>query len=496
MSEIKVPVQLPLSVSSNRSETLQDQICTQLRERVTDGRLKLGTKLTSIRELAAQLDISLNTVKLAYRQLVSEGYLETFGAKGTFITHMLPEEGLFSQRPAKIEATVKRHPDRFPPAFRNPGRIITREPSSDKVIDFWAGRTDPRSFPIREWRNLTNFHLQQSRANLTDYVEAAGLAKLRHAIADHLARARSFRPEPEQIIITAGIQETLNIAARLFLKRGAMAVVETPCYKGASYVFQSLGAEISRVEVDEDGLRVDQIPEGPAALAFVTPSHQYPTGNLMSMERRDALLDWASQSGAYILEDDYDSDFRFEHSPLPALTAIDKSGCVIYLGTFSKAMGAGLRLGYMVLPPELVDIATSVKMLFSYSHPWLVQAVMADFINSGDYAKQLRQVRQDRMHRRDFLHETLQHHFGEVTLRGLTDGMHVVWHLPPELPSSSALQQAVRPLGVRIYTPESGGADITGCENLNECLLVFGYASLSNETIWEGIRRLASVVHR
>ncbi len=496
MSETEFPVQIPLAVSKTSSESLQNQICIQLRERVADGRLKLGTRLTSIREMAAQLDVSLNTVRLAYQQLISEGYLETSEAKGTYVARALPEEGVYLPEAKEAEPNPDRHTARFPPPFRDPGRIIARQRPQNGAIDFWAGRTDPRSFPVREWRHLTNVHLQDSDANMTDYGDAAGLWELREAIADHLARARSFRPGPEQIVITAGIQEALSIAARLFLKPGATAVMEAPCYKGASYAFQSVGAELQRVAVDEEGVCVERIPAGPAALTYITPSHQYPMGHILSMSRRHALLEWAARSGAYILEDDYDSDFRFQSSPLPALASMDTSGCVIYLGTFSKVMGAGLRLGYMVLPPELVDMAASIKTLFSFSHPWLVQVVMADFIDSGDYAKRLRRMRQDRMQRRDSLHRALQHHFGDVTLRGLSGGMHVVWHLPQEMPSSLALQQAAEPLGIYVYSPEASGADVSGCEALNERLLVFGYASLSNEEIWKGIRGLASTTTR
>ena len=492
MHEIDIPVQIPLTLIKQSSRPLQDQICMQLRTMVRDGRLRPGTRLTSIRELAAQLDVSFNTVKYAYQQLISEGYLTTSKAKGTFVAKALPDP----PRPAFLpqlepKKSTVRHAVRFPPRFQGRGMIMVRNRPAPEAIDFWAGRTDPRMFPVKDWRHLTNLRLQDGDANLTDYGDAAGLLALRRAVAEHLARARSFQPHPSQIVITSGIQEALSISARLFLAPGVRAATEGPCYKGASYAFQAMGAAIVRGPVDEEGIRVDHLPRTDVALVYVTPSHQYPLGHILSMKRRRDLLAWASESGAYIIEDDYDSDFRFEDSPMPALASLDRIGSVIYLGTFSKVMGAGLRLGYMVLPEELVDLAATVKSLFSFSHPWLEQAVMADFIGTGEYAKRLRQMRHDRMTRRDCLREALRSYFGEVTLAGLSGGMHVVWHLPEDFPTSTALQAAGAELGVHVYSPDAGGADMTDNEALNERLLFFGYASLSCTEIREGIRRLA-----
>ncbi|MDD3449612.1 MAG: PLP-dependent aminotransferase family protein [Gammaproteobacteria bacterium] len=494
MNELEIPVQIPLNISKRSADSLQRQICAQLRELISAGHLRPGTRLTSIREMAVQLGVSFNTVKLAYQQLISEGHLVTSEAKGTFVAPVSPEQRVFLGSPPTTAPSPERHAARFPPPFRGRSQINPRRKADPGAIDFWAGRTDPRSFPIREWRHLINAQLQHAGANLTDYGDAAGLDALRSAIAGHLARARGFRPDPRQVVVTAGIQEALSISARLFLEPSSTAVTEAPCYKGASYVFESFGARIVRVGIDEEGIRVDRLPAQRAAIVYVTPSHQYPLGHIMSMERRHALLEWAATSGAYVLEDDYDCDFRFENSPLPALAALDKRGSVIYLGTFSKAMGVGLRLGYMVLPHELVEPATTVKALFSYCQPWLVQAAMAEFIASGDYARRLRQVRHDQKVRRDCLRDALQRNFGDVKLKGLRGGMHVVWHLPPEFPPASEVQRAAAEHRVNVYNPEAGGADVTECRTLNERLLVFGYASLSSVEIMEGISRLAQAI--
>jgi len=493
VSEIEVAVQLPLTIAKTASESLQNQISNQLRALIVDGHLRPGTRLSSIRDMATQLDVSLNTAKLAYQRLISEGYLVASTANGTFVAPSLPDERMYSVRVLGPETRAERHATRFAPRFPGRGAIIDRTPLADGTIDFWAGLTDPRSFPVKEWRHMVNTHLQDASADLSDYGNAAGLESLRCAIAEHLSRARGFRPDPQQVVVTAGIQEALCVASVLFVQPGTIAVSESPGYKGATAAFIGFGARVIGVGVDDDGLMVDQLPSERAALAYVTPSHQHPTGHVLPLSRRHALLDWASHNGAFILEDDYDSDFCFENSPLPALAAIDPYGCVIYLGTFSKTMGAGLRLGYMVLPPELVDAATHVKAMFSFGQPWLEQAVMADYINSGAYALRLRRLRRDRQARLDCLLQALRHFFGEVILGGVSGGMHVVWHLPADIPSSTALRQAALGVGVRIYSPEAGGADITDCKGLNERLLVFGYAALTPEEIWEGVRRLASL---
>lgn len=493
MGANETPISVPLTISRKGPDTLQQQISSQLRQMIVDRQLPPGTRLSSIREFARQLDVSVNTVRFAYQELISEGIVTTAAAAGTFVASPLPQAQALAAASVPAEPAAKRHFHRFPPVFRGSGAIIDRARQREGVIDFWAGRTDPRRFPVREWRRLVNLHLQHSAGNLTDYGDPAGFAPLRQAISDHLARARGFRPTPEQVLITGGIQQALSVVAMLLLAPGSGVVTELPTYHGATAVFRGFGAHVIRVPVDNDGLVTDRLPNEPVALSYVTPSHQHPTGHIMSMERRARLLDWSARNGAYVIEDDYDSDFCFESGPLPALASLDTRGSVIYLGTFSKTMGAGLRLGYMVVPEELVDVATNVMAMVSFGRPWLDQAVMADYIASGSYALRLRQLRTTSGARLDDLREALRHYFGDAAITGLGDGMHVIWHLPPEMPSSTAMCQAALPHGVRVYSPKAGGADVTGFEAENERMLIFGYASLTSEEIWTGLARLASV---
>jgi GntR family transcriptional regulator/MocR family aminotransferase len=495
MNDSDIPVQLPLTISRSPEESLQQQVVRQIRLGIIDGRLPLGSRLTSIRELAAQLGLSLNTVKLAYQQLQSEGFLETSEARGTYVAHVLPDESV-PPLVFKTPAHPVRHASLFPPAFAPQGRVNRRPPPDPAVIDFWPGRTDPRQFPAAPWRQLLLNRLRTADSHMTDYCDATGLSELREAIAAHLGRARGVRCDPSRVLVTSGIQEALSICAKLLVVPGAAAVTEAPCYMGASYVLAAAGARVARVRVDDHGLVTSELPEGPAALIYLTPSHQFPLGRTLTLERRLELLEWAARSGAYVLEDDYDGDFRFESSPLPALASLDGQGAVIYLGTFSKVMGAGLRLGYMVLPAELVGAAADIKSLFSVSHEWLTQAAMADYMASGDYVKRLRHMRLDRRERRETLFHALQRHFGDVMLRGLSGGMHLVWHLPRSFPPAQEVERKAAAAGIRVYSPQSAGADMTGCEGLNAAALVFGYASLTPEEIWRGIKALADAIGR
>ena len=495
MRGLDVAVQLPLTVDKHAHDFLQQQIAGQIRALIRDGRLPLGAKLTSIRELALQLDLSLNTVKLAYQELISEGYLETSEARGTFVAHVLPDGAAPTTPPVAPRVSAgERHPALYPPPFPVGPRVNRRPAPDPSVIDFWPGRTDPRAFPTREWGHLITSRLQEADSRLTDYGDAAGFDALRAAIAEHLGRARGFKPEVEQIVVTSGIQEALAILSRMLVAPGDTAIVEGPCYSGASRTLAGFGGRLHRVPVDDLGLRAADLPEARAACIYVTPSHQFPLGHTMALSRREALLSWAGRTGAYIVEDDYDSDFRFESSPLPALAALDGRGSVIYLGTFSKAMGAGLRLGYMVLPHELVEHACVIKSVLCVCQEWLNQAAMADYIAGGDYARRLRRMRLDRRERRDVLFRELQRHFGSIILRGLSGGMHVVWHLPQGVARASTLQRSALAAGVRVYTPAAAGADMSGFESLDDALLVFGYASLAADEISRGIAALANCV--
>jgi GntR family transcriptional regulator / MocR family aminotransferase len=488
-------MQLPLKLERQSGQTLQNQLFEQIRSLILSGKLKPGTAMPATRSLSEQLGVSRNTVLLAYDRLIAEDYLQTQEAVGTYVNSHLPTDSLVLKAPVQpLLLPDKPQATRHPVLFRGRAQRVANSERNRPAIDFRVGRLDPHSFPTKAWRRLLLRHLGAAGSNLTEYRDAAGIPALREAIANHLGPARGIAVSPNQVIVVSGSQQALNIVARLFIGQGSRVVTECPCYQGAAYVFESYGAQLHPVPVDKHGLQVAKLPLTPVSLAYVTPSHQYPMGATLSLKRRVQLLDWAGRVGAFLVEDDYDSDFRHNGSPLTALAGLDPYGCVIYMGTVSKSIGAGLRLGYVVVPWELVEPAKTVKALLDNGNPWLDQAVLADFISNGSYAKHLRHIRRIYIRRRDCLVATLRTHFGEVCLSGLEGGMHIVWHLPPEFPCAIEVQRLAQHVGVGIYALESGGAHDYGYKEYSEHTLVLGYSSVPEPQIREGIARLAKAL--
>lgn len=481
---------LPIELDRDRAEPLQNQLYEQLRGLIISRRLKSNSRLIATRFLAEKLGISRTTVLLAYERLISEGYLETRPAVGTFVCSVLPDlvpvPQINDNRVDDLPQTELR-----PPLFQ--GRSPSREPIEPALIDFWGG-PDFRIFPLKIWQRITQHVLECYGKGISRPPPSAGIDALRGAIADWLAAQRGIIVDPDQIVIVAGAQQAYNIAARLFLQRGDRVVIETPGHIGASFLFESLGAIQYPVAVDEHGLLIDELPNGLTSLAYVTPSHQNPIGGTLPLERREALIEWARGAGAYLIEDDCDGDFRYRGMGPPSLKSLDPYGLVLYTGTFSKTLGAGLRLGYMVVPQELVASTVAVKTLLDNGSPWLEQMVLAEFIASGEYDRHLRRVRKTYLERRDCLIAALRLHFGDVHLAGVDTGTHLTWLLPQTLPSALAVQEAARQRGIGVYTVSE--SEIGGATSLHyaDNALLLGYSSLEERQIRDGIAGLASAL--
>jgi len=484
---------IPIELDHSSPQSLQGQIFEQLRHLILKGKLKPGTVIPASRVLAEQLGISRNTVLLVYDRLIAEGYLQARKAIGTYVNLELPETCLAATRRAAISTPTHGEViDRPLIPFVSQPQMGTNSRHLD--FDFCPDRIGLDLFPHKIWRRFLNRALTSSRTYFTECCNPGGLSQLREVVADHIGVARGISVSADQIIITAGSQEGLNLAARLLVKDGTLVATENPCYHGAAFLFQSYYAKLIQIPVDEAGLDVDQLPKEGVALLYVTPSHQYPLGFTLPIERRLKLLDWARRCGAYIIEDDYDSDFRYRGSPLTALMGLDDYGCVMYLGTFSKSMGAGLRLGYLVVPKTLVSSARSAKALLNNGHAWLDQATMAEFIRSGAYGNHLRRMRNIYCKRRDCLVESLREHFGPVQLSGLESGLHLAWHVPDNYPDAPELQALALRHGVGVYPIGPGTAYDFGKCDYSERTLVLGYSSLNEYQIRAGIRRLAIAV--
>ena len=488
-------LQLPLALEAESGKSLQAQIFDQIRSMILDGRLGHGDALPASRLLSHQMGVSRNTTILAYERLMSEGYIETRPSVGTFVSATLPDKALRSENspPDEMDGKFGNRP-----LVQFSGRVQSvfnpHGPRLDQ--DFWVGRPDADTFPKRAWRRLVCEQISNLGTRLTAYDVPEGYQPLREAIAKYLGHARGIATTEDQVIIVGGSQDGLNLIARLLLGPDTLVTLEQPCYQGAAYVFESFDADIRPIPVDAHGLQVELLEGVSNAIVYVTPSHQYPTGVMLTPERRRRLLDWAAATGSSIIEDDYDSDFRYDGSPLTALKGLDSEGNVIYLGTFSKSIGAGIRLGYLVVPELLVEPARRLKGLMNNGQPTLEQAILAEFMKQDGYSRHLRTIRQIYKRRRDCLIASLERHFGDVELIGVDGGMHLAWRLPESFPSPETVEAIALSRKVGIYSLRSGAAEEFSrtdfCkEDFSRRLMVLGYAALKEEEIACGIERLA-----
>lgn len=487
-------MQIALNFNADRKLTLQNEIFERIRMMILDGRIRPGEALPATRVMSDQLRVSRNTISIAYERLRSEGYIETRRSVGTFVSSQLPDSALYagSARAASSLATqVSGLTDTVSPVRAQ--SLVN--PHSDRLtVDFWVGRPDPQSFPLRTWSHLLTRRLLAAGSNLTDYREPWGLRDLREQIATHLRPARGILSDPDDIVIVGGCQDGLNLVCPLLVQDNTPAIIEAPCYQGAAYLFESFRAKLFPVPVDGRGLMVAQLPEVAKGVLYVTPSHHYPLGVTLQLERRLELLAWASRTQSYVVEDDYDSDFRFQGSPTTALKGLDRVDRVIYLGTFSKCMGPGLRLGYAVVPSGMREAARKMKALMKNGQPWLEQAAMADFMKAGHYVSHLRRIRRRYMAKRETLLLALSRHFGPCTILGDPAGMHIAWELPADLPSASKIEARALKDGVGVYTPTSGGSTYLGQGDGRDRILVLGFSSLTEKEIRLGIERLSRSV--
>jgi len=491
---------LMLNVDRDDERSLQVQIYESLRDFILRGTLRAGKRLPSTRALSQQLGIARNTVMLAYERLAAEDYITSRAKAGIFVNDKLPDATvLLRYGHASVPPKGRRLRLGKNPTFSGRAPQLWRERRLRPQFDFFVGRPHPSSFPTSFWQRSIARHLAYARGVQPEYGDPQGLPALREAIAYHLSETRGIDAGADQVIVTSGIQGALNLLARVFLTGSGKSsvAVENPCYQGAACLFSSYGASIIPIDVDEQGLIVSQLDGFLGSLVYVTPSHQFPTGCTLSLERRLRLLDWAYQTGSYVIEDDYDSDFRYDGPPLMALAGLDRNGHVIYTGTFSKSIGAGLRIGYAVLPRHLLDQARIAKALTDNGAPWLEQAVIADFLKEGAFLRHIRRIRRSYMRARDALVESVERHFPGGVLSGGECGMHMMWILPSDLPSANEMQRFALNCGVGLYPFAGSAAQEYGKPaRYGERSLVLGYTGMSPENIREAFHRMAVVLER
>lgn len=354
-----------------------------------DGRLRRGERLPATRELAERLQVARSTVSTAYERLTAEGYLTARVGAGTFVAYTggdasTPLDSSDRGVAARADSPAAARPT---PAWRDLDDPLWTPPLPI-AYDFSIGSPDPTLFPLETWRRYVTAELRGGFVRSALYGDPAGVERLREGIARHLGLARSVQAGPDDVVVTNGAQQAFDLIARVLLRPGDTVAVEDPGYPPVRQLFETTGARVVPVPVDEHGLRVDLLP--PARLVYVTPSHQFPLGGVLPLERRVALLEWAARTDAVVIEDDYDSEYRFGQRPLDPLARLDADGRVVYVGTFSKTMAPALRLGFVVAPPGLRSALRQAKRLTDWHTDVVTQRAMARFLDSGGFARHVR----------------------------------------------------------------------------------------------------------
>jgi GntR family transcriptional regulator/MocR family aminotransferase len=458
-------------------KNLSSEIYRQIRRAILDGRLRPGDRLSPSRELAQALSVSRMTVMVAYERLAGEGFVTSRLGAGTFVSRSVGRSGGETSR--RSDGVLRPRPvwDSISLAtvFEKPARF-----------DFRTGLPDASLFPHRAWRRLVARALRSADMAAGVYEHPAGHRDLRAAIARHIGISRGVETAADDITVTNGAQQTLDIVARALLAPGDRIAVEDPGYQPASYLFTSLGLRVVGAPVDGEGLMVDALPRGVRAV-YVTPSHQYPLAVAMTLQRRQALLAWAERNHAAIIEDDYDSEFRFGERPLEPLQTLDTAGRAIYVGSFSKTMLPTLRLGFLVAPASLRPALHKAKYVSDWHTATLVQTALARFIDDGGFARHIRRVGAVYRERHELLSEIIRRDFADhLELIPSTTGL----HLAALAKRASVDQIAV----VARRAAESGIAfqklssfAVTGPARSG---LVLGYGAIETGQIREGLRRL------
>ena len=466
------------------------QIYAALRQKILTGQLAPRQRLPSTRALAQSLGVARATVTQSYDQLLSEGYLQTVVGSGTYVGDQLPETLLHA--PGTEPVLSESPPSPVLSAYGQRLAEVAAGPSLEPntPISFRYGRPALDQVPLGIWRQLLSRHCR--RADWLDYAtDPMGYGPLRGAIAAYLTQARAVQCHPDQILITNGTQQGLSLATQLLVSPGDTVALEEPSYLSARRIFASQGANLHPIPLDGEGLEVDTLAEAtdPIRLVYVTPSHQFPTGAVLSLPRRLALLAWAQRQGALILEDDYDSEYRYGGRPIPALQGLGSGQSVLYLGTFSKVLFPSLRIGYMVLPPALVPIFSRAKWLADRQVPTLEQAVLADFIAEGHLERHIRRMRSHYDRQRQAMVTALQTHFGHrATILGENAGLHMMVRFQTTIPDAELIARAER-VGVGLISaaPQYLG-DSPGHE------FIFSFTELDGGAIATGIEKLATIL--
>jgi GntR family transcriptional regulator/MocR family aminotransferase len=484
----------PIALDRHTKTPMYRQLYDWFRSAIIDGQMRPGQRVPSTRGLAAELKISRIPVLNAFEQLLAEGYFETFVGAGTCVAKSIPDDTLSHPAVKAWKGHQEIVEKRGPRRMSRRGAALTHLPAQSWLDNLGAFRVSLPAldhFPIGVWSKLVARHSRKPPRGIMAYGDAMGYLPFREAVAEYLGAVRGVRCESSQILVTTGSQQALQISAQVLLNPKDRVCMEEPGYPGARQAFMTTGAHLIPVPVDDEGINVvELIRRGRDARAvYVTPSHQYPMGMTMSATRRMLLLNWAVRTGAWIIEDDYDSEYRFGSRPIASLQGLDTDGRVIYIGTFSKVMFPALRLGYVVVPKDLVPAFSAARDAADIFSSTLYQAVLTDFIREGHFARHIRRMRMLYMERRRALVNAIQIQMGGRTeVIGAEAGMHLVALLQRGINDVEVSRKAAHrgisamPLSVCYSkTPTRGG-------------LILGYGGANAHQIHDGIRKLRMTV--
>lgn len=455
---------------------LYEQIYGHIRDEIREGRLLCGERLPSTRALAEYLQVSRNTVEAAYEQLLSEGYIEARPYKGYFVCRV--EELLVMRRGEERQVCSCRQEERE-----------VREQSGGVFCDFYPNGIDMSGFPFGIWQRITRNVLGYENHELFELGEPQGDRNLRETICRYLHSSRGVNCSPGQIVIGAGNDYLLMLLEKI-LGSSVKIAMENPSYRRACRIFRSFGYAIASVGMDESGMRADALEKSGASVAYVMPSHQYPTGIVMPIGRRLELLRWAGEtSDRYLIEDDYDSEFRYRGKPIPSLQASDTMGKVIYIGTFSKAIAPAIRVSYMVLPVRLLEVYRKQCYFYSSTVSRLDQRILNEFIGGGYFERYLNKARKIYKEKHDVLLEQLKPFHKDFVLSGENAGLHVLLTSRRGYGERQLLNRA-REQGVQVYGMSDACIEEPGCKDADTGTVILGYGNLSPDQICRGVERL------
>ncbi|MFS1516183.1 PLP-dependent aminotransferase family protein [Bacillus sp. SCS-151] len=464
-------LEVTLSLDKDSETPLYMQVYQYFIKEIETGKIPPQAKLPSIRSLADHLSVGRNTIEYAYQQLITEGYVRSEPRKRLIVNQL--DKDLLSQ------------------IHTIPTKKDTADVQQEKhfTYDFRYGNVDLEHIPYKLWKRHMNEVLATNDDQLIFYGDKKGDIQLRQQLVHYLYQARGISCTTDEIIIGAGMYQMLSVISQILMKTNDTVAVENPCYDGAQRVFANHGFNLEAISLEEDGLNIDQLAKGSAKTVYVTPSHQFPMGMVLPIQKRLRLIQWAIQNNGFIIEDDYDSEFRYQGNPIPALKALDRDERVIYIGTFSKSFMPAIRVNYMVLPTRLLHTYHSHFVTYSQPAAALIQKTLAHFLAKGHFERHIRKMRKVYAQKHRVLIEAIHNYMGnKVNVQGTHAGVHVIISIPHR--NETELHEKAISAGVNIYSAKKYWV---GESTADTAHFILGFGGMSSEKIDEGIKHLSKV---